>query len=185
MNYEKFQELCEACYVAREVVEEIYGASPDKPWSSGNDYAEDNRVTDATHFFNEVFGVDGELDMTQLSSRVATYRERLQNEGIKGGIWATIGNIRTAIAKAAAKTFIAYLEVLPDQPQLDAEQIREQGKPSPYGNMQFPNFVQKPDGGFTMEGTHPADHEAAEMMYDGNYLALLIAREYDMEDCLP
>jgi len=103
----------------------------------------------------------------------------------KGPIWSTIGNIRAATAKAAADSFRRYKDLLPEPPQLDAEEIRTGGKPSPYGNMRFPNFVEKPEGGFAVEGNIPADHEAVSMMYNGDVLALLIARAYDTEEMMP
>lgn len=186
MSYREFQGLCEACFVTRSDVEETYEAHPHGPWSSdSDDYTNDKREEDTEHFLNAIFGAEGELDLQQLSTRIAARQQRLISENAKGGIWATIGNIRTAIAKVASTAFCRYLELLPDPPRLDIEEIRNQGKPSPYGDMEFPTFVKKKGGGITRKGNHPADHEAAAAMYDGNLLALLIAREYDFEEHMP
>ncbi len=186
MSYAQFQELCEACYVTKEALEDKYNADPTHPWSPGTgDYTPDLRQRDAGNFLNEVFGEDDELDLSELSLRIKAYRERMQSEHPKGPIWSTIGNIRVATSKAAADALRLYMDVLSEAPELTLEEIRTQGKPTPYGEMRFATFVKKLDGSITPDGAHPADYEAAGTMYDGDLLALLIAREYDIEDYLP
>lgn len=164
MSFAAFRELCEACYVSREQVEMKYSAHPTKPWSScSDDYSEDIQRSDAANFMNAVFGDDVELNLPELSIRINALQRRMT--GTTGPIWNTIGNIRVAIARNAADSFRKYMEVLPESPELDGEDIRRNGKPSPYGGMDFPRVVRKPDGSSVTE-THPADYEAAAMMYE-------------------
>ena len=184
MSYSTFQELCGACYISRRDIEEEYNTNMNKPWFSRDfDYTEDKRSNDVNKFLDELFQNDKELDLEQLSSGISRFKEKIKE--VRGPIWSTIGNVSAAIARAASESFKKYCELLPERPDIDLEEILKQIKPSPYGNMQFPNFIEKPDGGFATKGTHPADYEAICMMYDGNLLALLIAREYDFEQYMP
>lgn len=185
MMFQKFQDLCEACYVTKESAVLVYESNPLKPWSSlgAKGYTDELREQDSGNFFNEIFREDEELDLQQLSQRISVSLKRLAEEKKEGGIWATVKNIRCAIVRAASESFRRYTQLLPDVPKLDPETLRTSGKPSPYGNMQFSKFVENPEGRFTpTEETHHADYEAAAMMYNGDFLALLIGREYDMEE---
>lgn len=184
MSFAAFQELCGACYVSRGDVEEIYNANPHEPLSGRDDYTDAAQRTDAATFLNAIF-TEGELDIAKLCANINKYRQRLIEEEVHGSMWATIGNIRSAVAKAAAKAFRTYAEVLPEQPTLEAEEIRMGGKPSPYRDMQMPFFEIKPGGGVKKKGKRHADYQAAAEMYDGDLLALLIAREYDIEEYMP
>lgn len=185
MSFVEFQELCGACYVSREDVEAKYNANPHEPWSSGSDdYSDTVRQADAASFLSEIFTED-ELDLSNLSARINKYRQRLIDNKVQGPIWSTIGNIRAAAARAAAEAFRKYVEVLPEPPGFDAEEIRKSGKPSPYRDMQMPVLETKPGGDIVMKGERHADYQAAAEMYDRDFLALLIAREYDIEEYMP
>jgi hypothetical protein len=185
MSFAAFLELCGACYVSREDVEVIYNANPNNPWSSGSDdYTNHFRQIDATNFLNDIFMKD-ELDLFELSERINAYRQKLIDKKVEGPIWSTIGNIRSAAARAAAESFRKYVRVLPDPLELSAEDIRSSGKPSPYRNMQIPVFDFKPEGGLIKKNKQHADYQAAVEMYHGDFLALLIAREYDIEEYMP
>lgn len=178
MNYELFQTICESCYITRKEVEETYNKNPKKPWAC--DYCEHERITDAHNFLEGLFQ-DEEIDLRQISGYISEYRKK--NKSIKGYFWGTMGNLSVTIAKTAANSFIKYAKLLPDV-EINLEEIMKE-KPSPYGAMTSPNFCRKPDGDFEIEGTHSADYEAASMMYEGNLLALMIAREYNFEEYLP
>lgn len=187
MSHSTFKELCEACYVTREDIEAMYMQNPTEPWSVEDTYTEDDRKADAESFLDTVFGSEGELNLPQLSQRMEETRRRMMEKTLTSSIWGTIGNIQSAIARTAANAFREYMQILPDAPLLSLEQLRKEGKPSPYReDMQFPNFVEKPDGSVGFDGTtHSADEAAAGMMYAGDMLALLIAREYEFEDRMP
>ncbi len=193
MEYDLFQEICAALYITRTAVAEEYESNIGNPWSVDYDSLERERERDAGTLLDFLFENNEEINLEQITGRIKGYKEKLKK--VRGPVWGTIGNTSVAISQVAATKFEEYLALLPEQDfnLEDLEKIREQGrekitqqgKRPPYGNMDFPNFVEKPEGGFTTEGTHPADHEAAAMMYRGNLLALLIAREYDFEQYLP
>tara|TARA_Y100000310_G_C20397027_1_gene675584 strand:+ start:186 stop:749 length:564 start_codon:yes stop_codon:yes gene_type:complete len=184
MSYSRFQEISGACYVSRTDIEEKYKANPTEPWSvDGKEYNKERRESDASSFLDDLFLDENELDLEQISSGISKYREKMRD--VRGPIWSTIGNVKVAVAKAASDSFAQYHFVLPEEPEIDFDVVRDEGKPSPYGDMTFPNFVEKPGEGFIVDGYHPADYQAAAQMYEGNLLALLLAREYDFEETMP
>lgn len=185
MSFSKFQELCDACYVTRTDLETEFDAHPRSPWVYRDEYADETLQADAESLMENIFRDETELDLRSLSERINAYHQDIVVRGGYGPVFATIGNIRASAARAASDAFRKYLDVLPDPPVFNPEDLRFNGKASPYGDMQFQTHIQNTvDGGWTVD-THHADYEAACMMYRGDFLALLIAREYDIEEKMP
>jgi len=180
MNYQRFIELCKYCYVSRKDVEYEYNLSPNNPWSSINrpEYTNSKRENNAKEILDKLFQEE-ELSIEDLSINIYIEKNNLKRLFKNDPIWSTFGNIKVAIAKSYANCFIKNLEVLSEE--LDIEEIRKNGKTSPYGNMKFPII----DKNLNEELEESADYTSADMMYNGNLLAMLIAREYAFEELMP
>ena len=141
MNYQRFRELCEACYISRVDVKEEYDINPTKPWSSSSrDYTNDKRENDAKKFLDDLFSECDELSINELSNNIFNLKKRLDKEYRKGPLRSIVGNICVAVAKSASNSFNKYLELLSEE--LDIDELWKNGKPSPYGNMQFQIFTE-------------------------------------------